>query len=362
LRVVEIAAIGPVPYCGMLLADMGAEILLVQPPTPREARMPMPEGEDPLFRGRTRMKLDLKSAAGRAALLEVVDHADVLMEGFRPGAMERLNLGPDVCLARNPALVFGRMTGWGQSGPLAQSPGHDPNYLAITGALNAIGYPDRPPVLPLNLVGDFGGGSLFLGMGMLAAVLHARATGEGQVVDAAMVDGAASLMTMVYALRGHGAWDDRRRANLMDGGAPFGGTYETADGKAIAVCALEPSFYAALLRGLGLDQEELPQQLDRARWPALSARFAAIFKTRTRDEWAALFEGTDACVTPVLDLAEAPHHAQNKARDVFVGDERPLPRATPRFSVTATAHAPAEGAPLADLLARWDVPLSFAVG
>jgi alpha-methylacyl-CoA racemase len=353
LRVVELAAIGPVPFCGMLLADMGAEIVLVQPPAAREARMPLPEREDPLWRGRTRTTLDLKSAEGRAALLDLAAHADVLLEGFRSGVMERLGLDPQACLAANPALVVGRMTGWGQDGPLARSAGHDPNYLAITGALHAIGFADRPPVQPLNLVGDFGGGSLYLAMGVLAAVLHARATGRGQVVDAAMVDGAASLMTMVYGLRGHGMWSDRRGANLMDGGAPFSRTYETADGKAVAVCALEPAFYANLLRGLGLDTEVLPAQLDQASWPELGARFAAIFRTRTRDAWAALFEGTDACVTPVLDLSEAPHHPQNVARGVFVGDERPLPRAAPRFSATPTRHAPVDGADLADLLSRW---------
>jgi alpha-methylacyl-CoA racemase len=352
LRVVELAAIGPVPFCGMLLADMGAEILRIAPPTPREAQMPVPDTVDPLWRGRSRLTLDLKDASHRERFLSILPHAEVLIEGFRAGVLERLGIGPDVCLAVNPRLVIGRMTGWGQDGPLARAAGHDPNYLAITGALHAIGYADRPPCMPLNLVADFGGGAMFLAMGLLAGVLHARSSGQGQVVDAAMIDGAASLMSMMYSMRNHGLWTDQRADNLLDGGAPFARTYETADGKSVVVCALEPQFYHALLTALDLDPAALPPQYDRSAWPRMRERFAGIFRTRTRDEWARLLEGTDACVTPVLTMAEAPQHPHNRARNVFVGD-KPMPGAAPRFSQTKTAHAPMNGPAPRDLLQRW---------
>lgn len=351
VRVVELAAVGPVPFCAMLLADMGADILRVAPPQGAPP-FPVPESEDPVWRGRTRITLDLKAVRDRERLLGILAMADVLIEGFRPGILEKLGIGPDACLAANPRLVIGRMTGWGQTGPLARAPGHDPNYLALTGALHAIGYPDRPPCPPLNLVADFGGGALYLALGVLAALLHVRAGGPGQVVDAAMVDGAASLMGMVYSLHNHGLWRDERRANLLDGGCPYGTTYETADGKYVVVCALEPPFYRALVRALGLDEAALPPRDDRASWPRLHETFAAIFKTRTRDEWAHLLEGTDACVTPVLSLSEAPQHHHNAARGVFVG-ERPVPAPAPRFSATPAAHAPAEGPDLARLLEKW---------
>ncbi|MGH8260485.1 MAG: CoA transferase, partial [Steroidobacteraceae bacterium] len=238
------------------------------------------------------------------------------------------------------------------SGPLARAPGHDPNYLALTGALHSIGYADRPPCPPLNLVADFGGGALYLAMGVLAALLHVRAGGPGQVVDAAMVDGAASLMGMIYSLRNYGLWRDERSANLLDGGCPYGSTYETADGKYVVVCALEPPFYRAFVRALGLDESALPPREDRASWPALRERFAAALRTKTRDEWAGLLEGTDACVTPVLSMAEAPHHPHNVARGVFVG-EKPTPAAAPRFSATPSSHAPSNGPETADLLIEW---------
>ncbi len=352
LRVVELAAIGPVPFCGMLLADMGAEILRIAPPAPREAQMPVPDTVDPLWRGRSRLTLDLKNAAHRERFLSTLPYAEVLIEGFRAGVLERLGIGPDVCLGLNPRLVIGRMTGWGQEGPLARSAGHDPNYLAITGVLHTIGYPDRPPCMPLNLVADFGGGAMYLAMGILAAVLHARASGQGQVVDAAMVDGAASLMSMMYSMRNYGLWTDQRGDNLLDGGAPFARTYETADGKSIVVCALEPQFYHALLSALGLDAATLPAQYDRSAWPQMRERFAGIFRTRTRDEWAQLLEGTDACVTPVLTMGEAPQHPHNRARGVFVGDQ-PMPAAAPRFSQTKTSQAQMNGGSPRDLLARW---------
>jgi len=350
LRVVELAAIGPVPFCGMLLADMGAAILLIE--SPRAPDYPVPAASDPVGRGRTRVAIDLKQPAARAALLAVLAHADVLIEGFRPGVLERLGIGPEACHGVNPRLVIGRMTGFGQSGPLAQAPGHDPNYLALTGALHAIGYAGAPPCPPLNLVADLGGGALYLALGVLAAVLHARASGRGQVVDAAMVDGAASLMSMVYALHSHGMWRDERGANLFDGGAPFGATYETADGRYVAVCALEPRFYAALLKGLGLEGEALPAQHDRAGWPRLRARFAEVFRSRTRAEWVRRLEGTDACVTGVLSLGEAPHHPHNRARGLFVGNP-PVPAAAPRFMGTPGAHAPLPGASPRELLAEW---------
>jgi alpha-methylacyl-CoA racemase len=352
VRIVELAGIGPGPFAAMLLADLGAEILLIEPPRAREAQMPLPPDRDPLFRGRVHLVLDLKQAADRDRLLALLGSVDMLIEGFRPGVMERLGLGPDVCLVRAPRLVYGRITGWGQDGPLASTAGHDPNYIAITGALHAMGYPDRPPLPPLNVVGDFAGGSLYLVMGLLAACIHARQTGRGQVVDASIVDGTLSLLTMAYAMRGAGQWSDQRGQNLLDGSCPFGTCYETADGHYMAVCPLEPTFYAEFLRRLGLAAEGLPGQWERARWPELRARFAAIFCTRSRADWIAVFEGSDACVAPVLSIAEAPAHAHHRARASFTGDP-PLPAAAPRFSATPTAAAlrPAETADA--LLQRW---------
>jgi alpha-methylacyl-CoA racemase len=352
LRILELAAIGPAPFCTMLLADMGAEVLRVAPPAHGPPLFPIPDTEDPMWRGRTRITLDLKSPGDRDRLLRILPHADALIEGFRAGVLEKLGVAPDVCLAANPRLVIGRMTGWGQTGPLAHAPGHDPNYLALTGALHTIGYPDRPPCPPLNLVADFGGGALYLAVGVLAALLHVRAGGSGQVVDAAMVDGAASLMSMIYALRNHGLWRDERGANLLDGGCPYGTTYETADGKYVVVCALEPPFYRALIRALGLEEAQLPPREDRASWPRLRETFAAIFRAKSREEWARLLEGTDACVTPVLGMGEAPAHPHNVARGVFAG-EKPVPGAAPRFSATPTAHAPRLGPDAVSLLRSW---------
>jgi alpha-methylacyl-CoA racemase len=352
VRVVELAAVGPAPFCAMLLADMGADILRIAPPPLGPSAFPVPAREDPMWRGRSWLTLDLKETAHRARFLEILRHADVLIEGLRPGVLERLGVGPQACLAANRRLVIGRMTGWGQSGPLAAAPGHDPNYLALTGALHAIGSAGGPPCPPLNLVADMGGGALYLAVGVLAALLHVRSGGDGQVVDAAMVDGAASLMTMIYALRAHGLWNDERGSNLLDGGCPFGTTYETADGRYVVVCALEPQFYRALLAGLGLDPKALPSQHDRSGWPTLRRTFAAVFKMKTREEWTRLLEGTDACVSPVLDMSEAPHHPHNAARKVFEGDPS-KPAAAPRFSATPTAHAPPEGPSVTELLTAW---------
>ena len=352
IRVVELAGVGPGPFAGMLLADLGAEILLIEPPRARETQMPLPPQSDPLFRGRVRLTLDLKQPAERERLLALLGSADMLIEGFRPGVMERLGLGPEVVLARAPRRVYGRITGWGQDGPLASTAGHDPNYIAITGALHAMGYPDRPPLPPLNVVGDFAGGSLYLVMGLLAAYIHTRQSGRGQVVDASIVDGTLSLLTMAYAMRGAGQWSDQRGQNLLDGSCPFGTCYETADGQYMAVCPLEPTFYAEFLRRLGLDAAGLPGQWERARWPELRARFAATFRTRSRAQWTAVFADSDACVAPVLSIAEAPAFPQHVARASFGGDP-PLPAAAPRFSATPTAAAPRPTSTAEALLRRW---------
>jgi alpha-methylacyl-CoA racemase len=282
--------------------------------------------------------VDLKHPRGAETILRLVERADALIEGFRPGVAERLGIGPEACLARNPRLVYGRMTGWGQEGPLAAAVGHDIDYIALSGALHAIGRAGEKPVLPLNLVGDFGGGALYLAVGVLSALLEASRSGQGQVVDAAMVDGAASLLTMFYGMSAAGTWSDERGVNLLDGGAPFYDVYETADGKYLAVGALEPRFYAELLRLTGLEGSDLPEQADIFRWPELRQRFAAVFKQRTRDEWCALLEGTEACVSPVLSLSEAPKHPHMAARRTFVevdGVTQPAP--APRFSRTPGA-------------------------
>jgi alpha-methylacyl-CoA racemase len=337
VRVVEIASLAPAPFACMVLSDLGAEVLRVDRPTSvgRDATI------DPLGRGRQSIGLNLKDPAGVEVLLRLLDTADVLVEGFRPGVTERLGFGPDVCLERNPGLVYGRMTGWGQEGPMAQMAGHDINYIAIAGALDPIGRAGERPLPPLNLVGDFGGGGMLLAVGVLAALFERSRSGRGQVVDAAMVDGAALLTSFIHGMRGQGVWQDARGTNLLDGGAPFYDTYETSDGLHMSVGALEPQFYAALLRGLGLEDEDLPGQLDQARWPEMRARFTEVFKSRTRDEWTRIFDGTDACVAPVLGLGEAPAHPHSTARTGFVdvgGLAQPAP--APRFSRTA-AETPA---------------------
>ncbi|KOU59810.1 carnitine dehydratase [Streptomyces sp. MMG1533] len=338
LRVLELAAIGPVPHTAMLLADLGADVLRVERSggTDRGGI-----GDELLLRGRRTVRIDLKSAEGRELALRLAARADVLLEGMRPGVAERLGVGPAHCHARNPALVYGRATGWGQDGPLAERAGHDINYIALTGALHAIGPADGGPVPPLNLLGDFGGGSLFLALGVLAALWERGRSGQGQTVDAAMVDGASVLMQMVWSLRAAGRWRDARGANRLDGGAPFYGTYACADGRWIAVGALEPHFYAQFLEGLGLSGEPLPEQSDPAGWPVLRARFAEVFASRPRDAWLAVFAGTDACVSPVLSLAEVADHPHIAARSTVVdrgGVRQAAP--APRFSRTAPTTPP----------------------
>ncbi|MCW2678846.1 MAG: L-carnitine dehydratase/bile acid-inducible protein [Frankiales bacterium] len=332
IRVVELAGLGPAPYACMLLSDLGAEVLRVDRPAPGFG---VP-AYDVTGRGRRSLALDLKQPAAAEVVLRLVDRADVLVEGLRPGVAERLGVGPDACLARNPRLVYGRMTGWGQDGPLAPRVGHDINYASITGALGAIGEPGRKPVPPLNLVADFGGGSMFLVTGVLAALLERATSGQGQVVDAAMVDGVTSLMAMTYGFRAAGGWADERGSNLLDGGAPFYDTYPCSDGQYVAIGALEPQFWALVVQTLGL--EDLPEQYDRDGWPVLRQRLAEAFATRTRDEWAQLFDGLDACVSPVLTLGEAPQHAHLAARQAVVevdGVQQPAP--APRFSRTPGA-------------------------
>ena len=335
LRIVEIAGIGPGPYCAMLLADMGAEVLRIERPAklgPGDARF------DLLSRGRRCAAIDLKRPEGVAAVLRLVERADGLLEGFRPGVMERLGLGPDECLARNPRLVYGRMTGFGQSGPLAQAAGHDINYIALAGALAPIGRRGAAPTPPLNLVGDFGGGGLLLAFGMTCALLERVRSGKGQVVDAAMVDGAAALMTVFHGAQQSGFWSDERGTNLLDTGSHFYDAYETADGQYVSIGAIEPQFYAELLKRIGVEAESLPAQLDRARWPEAKETLARLFKTRTRAEWCRLLEGSDACFAPVLSMAEARRHPHNVARGTFVevgGVEQPRP--APRFSRTDAA-------------------------
>lgn len=356
VKVVEMAGMGPTPFCAMWLSDMGAEVITVAPPPGRGAGMPLPVDQDPLWRGRARVELDLKAPEAVAAVLALLARADVLLEGFRPGVMERLGLGPQQALAANPSLVYGRMTGWGQEGPLAAAAGHDPNYLSLTGALHAIGPADGAPVPPLNLVGDFGGGAMFLAAGVLAALLHARSGGGGQVVDAAIVDGALALMGPIYGMRAGGLWDDSRGRNLLDGGAPFAKAYRTADDRYVMTAAIEPKFYAALLEGLGLAADTLPAREQRANWPELERRFAAAFVSRTRDEWTRVFEGKDACVSAVLDMAEAPAHPHNLARQSFTPVRgSPTPVAAPRFSATPGLAVDRPDEAPSELLARWGV-------
>jgi alpha-methylacyl-CoA racemase len=332
LKIVEFAGIGPGPFCGMLLSDLGADVVRIDR---KGGRGGAPT--DITSRGRRSVALDLKTPEAVEACLKLMEGADAVFEGFRPGVMERLGLGPEAALKRNPKLVYGRMTGWGQTGPYANAAGHDMNYIAITGALAAIGTEDKP-VPPLNLVGDFGGGALYLAFGLLAGVIEARNSGKGQVIDCAMSDGAASLMAMFYGFKATGAWKNERRANLLDGGAHFYDTYRCADGKWVSIGSIEPQFYALLLEKTGIDDAEFAHQHDRARWPALRDKLAAVIATKTRDEWTAIMGGTDVCFAPVLDLDEAPAHPHNAARRTFVevsGVTQPAP--APRFSATPGA-------------------------
>ena len=329
LKILEFSGIGPGPFAGMILSDLGADVLRID-------RQGYDRGTKTHVtrRGRRSVALDLKKSESIDACLKLIEKSDAIFEGFRPGVMERLGLGPDVALARNPKLVYGRMTGWGQDGPLSQAAGHDINYIAITGALNAIGLPDKP-VPPLNLVGDFGGGAMYLLVGMLSALLHARETGEGQVVDAAMSDGAASLMAMFYGLKSGGAWTDERANNVIDGGAPFYGTYRCKDNRWVALGSIEPQFFKELLENLGINDFPLERQNDRELWPEMRTRFETAFLTRTRAEWVEIMEGGDACFAGIIGLDEAPNHPHNLARQTFVTiDDVIQPAPAPRFSKT----------------------------
>ncbi len=336
LRVLELAAIGPVPMCGMLLADLGADVIRIDRLEPSGLGVAMERRYEVNARGRRSAAIDLKAPAGRDAVLALVAGADVLLEGFRPGVTEKLGLGPADCQARNPRLVYGRMTGFGQTGPLAQAAGHDLNYIALAGVLHAIGPAGGAPLPPLNLVGDYGGGALYLAFGVLAALFERQRSGRGQVVDAAMVDGAASLASIFSGLVAGGGWNVAERgANLLDGGAPFYATYETADGRWVSVGALEPKFFAELARRIGLDERFVKRQYDRRLWPEMRAAIAAALRTRTRDAWCAQLEGSDACFAPVLTLAEAPAHRHARARAAYVEVEGvPQPGPAPRFDRT----------------------------
>lgn len=351
LKIIEFGGIGPGPFCGMLLSDLGADVIRID-----RARASQPSNVTD--RGRRSVALDLKSPEAIEICLGLIEKADALFEGFRPGVMERLGLGPDIAFARNPKLIYGRLTGWGQTGPLAHAAGHDINYIALSGALHAIG-PKGKPAPPLNVVGDFGGGSLYMALGLLAGVIHARETGEGQVVDCAVTEGAASLMALFYSFIAQGYWRDEREANIIDGAAPFYDTYQCADGGWISLGPIEPQFYALLLEKTGIDDPIFQNQRDRELWPAQKEKFAAIFAQRTRDEWCALLEGTDACFAPVLNLKEAPQHPHNRAREAFIeldGITQPAP--TPRFSRTPGAvqgPPPALGAHTLEALADWGV-------
>lgn len=356
-RVVELASEGPVSFCAMLLADLGAEVLRVDRPAGSVAPDGRPPRDAVLGRGRRSVAVDLKHPDGTETVLRLIERADAFLEGFRPGVAERLGLEPDACHARNPRLVYGRATGWGQAGPLAQAAGHDINYVALSGLLSAVGRAGQPPTPPLAVTGDFGGGGAFLAVGVLAALLEAQRSGTGQVVDAAAVDGAAALMGVFYGLHSTGDWNDERGTNLLDSGAPFYDCYETADGEYVAIGALEPKFFADLVQRLGLAGENLPAQYDRDGWPRLRKRLAETFRTRTRQEWCDLLEGTDSCFAPVLRLGEAPHHPHNQERGVFLerdGVVHPAP--APRLSRTPAGiagPAPRSGQDTAAALADW---------
>ncbi|KPI19904.1 Alpha-methylacyl-CoA racemase [Actinobacteria bacterium OK074] len=357
VRVVELAGIGPAPFAGMLLADLGADVVHVD--RPGGVSLGIAPEYDVTRRGKRTLTVDLKAPDGPARVLGLAERADILIEGLRPGVTERLGIGPAACHARNPRLVYGRTTGWGQHGPLAPRAGHDIAYLAVTGTLGMIGTPGQPPPPPANLLGDYAGGGLYLVVGVLAALHHARVHGTGQVVDAAIVDGTAHLSAMLHGMLAAGAWQDRRAANLLDGGCPYYGTYETADGRYMAVGALEPRFYAEFTRLLGLDGAD-GARTDVTRWDALRASVAARFRTRTREEWTAVFADSDACVAPVLSLREAPAHPHLAARATFTErDGIPQPAPAPRFSATPTAlgERPARlGGDLAEVARDWDVP------
>ncbi|MGN6514987.1 MAG: CaiB/BaiF CoA transferase family protein [Rhizomicrobium sp.] len=349
IRIVEFAGIGPGPFAAMLFADMGADVIRIDRKGGRA-----PSQTEIYLRGRKTVALDLKKPEAVEASLKLIEKADALIEGFRPGVMERLGLGPDICLKRNPKLVYGRMTGWGQTGPLASAAGHDINYIALSGALHAIGNNGPKPVPPLNLVGDFGGGALYLAFGIACGIIEAKRSGKGQVVDAAMTDGAASLMTMFYGMSASGFWQDKRGVNMLDSGTHFYDTYETKDGKFVALGSIEPQFYKELMEKTGITDPAFTAQMDRNAWPALKEKLAAVIKSKTRDEWDAIMLGSDVCYAPVLSLAEAPKHPHNVARQTFVevgGVTQPAP--APRFSRTAPEVTPVKPVDNAGSLASW---------
>ena len=359
LKIVEMVGLGPGPFCAMMLADMGAEVIRIdQKRKPGSKTLAhLNTRYDVTARGRRSLALDLKKPRAVAVALQLIAGADALIEGYRPGVMERLGLGPDICLQANPRLVYGRMTGWGQTGPLAAAAGHDINYIALTGALHAIGRPAEPPPPPLNLVGDFGGGAMMLAFGIVCALLEARNSGKGQVIDAAMTDGAALLAAMIYGFKAFGGWSTQRGANLLDGGAHFYDSYACADGKFVAIGSIEPQFYALLLELCAITDGDFQAQMDADAWPQLKDKLRALFKTRTREQWCALLEGTDVCFAPVLDLEEAPQHAHNRARQTFIdiaGVVQPAP--APRFSRTppeVTRPPAGAGEHSAEVLADW---------
>lgn len=332
-RVIELAGLGPAPYCGQLLADMGADVIVIDRPSA------LPNMVD--SRGKQSMILNLQKPAAVEAVLKLVETVDILIEGYRPGVTERLGLGPEPCLKRNPKLVYGRMTGWGQDGPYSQMAGHDINYLSITGFLHMTGKQGPPPSPPLNLVGDYGGGALFLAMGVISAHFSAQKTGKGDVIDAAIIDGVSSMMGIFQSLTSMGHWSDQREDNLLDGGAPFYRCYETSDCEYMAVGCIEPKFFARMLEGLGLTEQDYGDQYDKAAWPKQRAHLESVFKTKSRDKWAAIFDGTDACVTPVLSLSEAQGHPHNQARNSHdIHDGLSYPHLAPRFSVSASSEHP----------------------
>jgi len=356
VKIIELAGIGPAPFCGMLLADLGADVLRIDRKSGGARSIEIDPAADIMNRGRRSIAMDLKHPAAIAALLELVETADVLIEGFRPGVTERMGVGPEACLARNKRLVYGRMTGWGQTGPLAQSAGHDINYLALSGALHMIGRRGEKPVPPLNLVGDMGGGGMYLAFGVMCALFEAQRSGQGQVVDAAMVEGAALQMAAILTMRAMGHWRDERGANLTDSGAHFYEVYETSDGGYMAVGAIEPQFYALLVQGAGLDAERFARQMDASGWDDLKRELADIFKTKTRAEWERIFDGTDACVTPVLAAGELAAHPHNRARGVYLDDGILQPAPGPRFSRTPGAirrPPPLPGQHTDEALADW---------
>jgi alpha-methylacyl-CoA racemase len=354
-KIIEIGGIGPGPFCGMLLADMGADLVCVE----RAGPQPLDTQTNVMRRGKRSIELDLKQPADRETLLRLVERADALFEGFRPGVMESLGLGPEECLERNQRLVYGRMTGWGQSGPLAKSAGHDINYISLTGVLHANGPRGGKPAPPMPPVGDFGGGAMCLAFGLVCALLEAQESGQGQVVDAAMTDGSALLMSLFHSLDAEGRWVQQRGSNLLDGGAHFYGVYQTSDGKYVSLGSIEPQFYAELVRIAGLDPADFSAQMDSGRWPELQQKLEALFRTRTRDEWCRLMEGTDVCFAPVLDLHEAPNHPHNRARGTYIEvDGMIQPGPAPRFSRTSpsVAHAPHRpGADTDEILKDWGI-------